>query len=444
MEETTNDIQNLEKLKNTIADLKTNIISDIAKQEIPYNQLPSTKKDLQKLLDRYIRKNNFNITATVLDCERTKAPESLEVPDGKGKTKTISTANSTICEFTVVFQGENTSTLDYLSFSIPNEYVKEDETEKEQRIIGNVKVGLMFIVSLMLFVGTTRFMLNQITPFQTEREATNFDDTTAKEGEKGNFSYYLLNRKTKTLILKKDEDKSFNDTIYDNLITALMVLEKLKLSEMEKTVTVDSSELSKVGNSEYKINLVAGEEITVNSLLDALFVTSAEDAREVLKSELEKVTGESYEALLEKKEQMIFQNEQFSNAEKLTTLLDYIMNRSYVGGLFKNRVGQQEYIKPPTNKCKGAVHFDKMFKSTFMEKEGIHIYCIYAKESNGKGACILFCAENSDNQQLIGTVYSDNTNKKEMQEMVTNLIRDGFKWIKTQDGIGENDGEDRS
>ena len=62
--------------KYTIADLKTNIISDIAKQEIPYNQLPSTKKDLQKLLDRYIRKNNFNITATVLDCERTKAPES--------------------------------------------------------------------------------------------------------------------------------------------------------------------------------------------------------------------------------------------------------------------------------------------------------------------------------------------------------------------------------
>ena len=81
MEETTNDIQNLEKLKNTIADLKTNIISDIAKQEIPYNQLPSTKKDLQKLLGRYIRKNNFNITATVLDCERTKAPESLEIPE---------------------------------------------------------------------------------------------------------------------------------------------------------------------------------------------------------------------------------------------------------------------------------------------------------------------------------------------------------------------------
>ena len=212
---------------------------------------------------------------------------------------------------------------------------------------------------------------------------------------------------------------------------------------MKKTVTVTSSELANVGNSEYTINLVEGEEITINSLLDALLLVSADDAREVLKTEVEKVTGESYETMLEKKEQFVFQGQQFSNAKKLSVLFDYVINRSYIGNWFKNIVKQQEYVKPITNTCKSEVHFRKMFESSFMEKEGINIYCIYAKD-NGKGACMLFCAENRENKQIIGTVYSDNTSKNEMQKELTKLIHKGFELLKIQDGIGENDGEDRS
>lgn len=391
-------------------------------------QWPSTKKEIEDIYNNNEIAKKHGITVKVIGSRNEESSQD---------------ENNTRCIFDVLVQGDNNESFKtYISYDIPNKMVKEDEEEKKLKRRENVKLIIMFIASIMAFkIGFIDLTMKQITPVQIE-EATNSDDTTKKE-EQGNFSYYLLNRKTKSMISKKNEDNSFNDNIYDNLMTTLFVMEKLTLNQREKTVTVTSSELSKVSNLEYTINLVEGEEITINCLLDALLLVSAEDAREVLKAEVEKVTGESYEEMLEKKEQLVFQKEQFSNARKLSVLMDYVINRSYIGNSFKGIVSKENYVKPITNKCKAEVIFEKMFKTEFMEREGIHIYCIYAKD-NGKGACMLFCAENKDKQQIIGTVYSDNTNKNDMQSMITQLIREGFELLQAQDEIGENEGEDRS
>ncbi len=165
----------------------------------------------------------------------------------------------------------------------------------------------------------------------------------------------LVEVNTGKVLFEKNADKVMYPASTTKILTAIVVLENCDLSEM---ATVSESALSNIPSGYVTCNLQVGEEMSVNDLLHALLIPSANDAAFVL---AEHVGGsvQGFSDMMNKKAKEIgctnthfvnpngiHSDDHYSTAYDLYLMGKYAMQNE----TFKSIVSKTEYTLPATNK----------------------------------------------------------------------------------------------
>lgn len=176
----------------------------------------------------------------------------------------------------------------------------------------------------------------------------------------------LVEVSTGRIIYEKNSTTQMYPASTTKIMTAILVIENCDLTEI---VTVKESALSNIPTGYVTCNLQVGEEISVNDLLYALMVPSANDAAYVLAEYVGGSVEEFSNMMNNKAEELGCISTHFVNPNGIhssshyTTAYDLYLIASYAmkNETFKNLVSATEYTLPSTNKYPTA---DRVLKTT--------------------------------------------------------------------------------
>lgn len=167
-------------------------------------------------------------------------------------------------------------------------------------------------------------------------------------------SYIVINKNTGETILEKDSGKKINPASLTKVLTAIIGIENLDLSQ-EITVSKAAASLS---DNESKLDLIAGEKLTFYELLNGLLISSGNDAAISI---AEAVSGNiaSFSILMNKRAKEIgAKNSSWSNPQGITatnhytTAYDLLILTRYAlqNEVFKKIVNTSVFSMATTNK----------------------------------------------------------------------------------------------
>ena len=230
----------------------------------------------------------------------------------------------------------------------------------------------------------------------------------------------LVEVSTGRILYEKNSTKQLYPASTTKILTAILVIENCKLDEI---VTVRESALSNIPSGYVTCNLQVGEKLTVNDLLYALMIPSANDAAYVL---AEYVAGsvEEFSTLMNDKAREIgcktshFVNpngihadSHYSTAYDLYLIANYAMKNE----TFRNLVATTEYTLPATEQYPSE---DRILQTTnellnknsrnYYYKNAIGIKTGYTSKA---GNCLV-AASSRDGLEFIAVVLNGGTTKE--------------------------------
>ena len=230
----------------------------------------------------------------------------------------------------------------------------------------------------------------------------------------------LVEVSTGRILYEKNSTKQMYPASTTKILTAILVIENCKLDEI---VTVKQSALNNIPNGYVTCNLQVGEKLTVNDLLYALMIPSANDAAYVL---AEYVSGsvEEFSSLMNSKAREIgcktthFVNpngihadSHYSTAYDLYLIANYAMKNE----TFRKLVSTTEYTLPATEQYPNE---DRILKTTnellnensrnYYYKNAIGIKTGYTSKA---GNCLVAGAAR-DGLEFIAVVLNGDTTKE--------------------------------
>lgn len=167
---------------------------------------------------------------------------------------------------------------------------------------------------------------------------------------------YLINTDVNTVIYQKNQNEKVYPASITKLMTAILVCEKFK-DKLDTKVTVEQEDLAELTPYDSKVPLKAGEELTIEQLLNCILIKSGDDAANTLA----RVTSGSVEDFVEqmnkKAKEIGLKNTHYVNPHGLhdpdhyTTAVDAYILAKYAMTIpkLKSIVATQTYKLPPTN-----------------------------------------------------------------------------------------------
>ena len=164
----------------------------------------------------------------------------------------------------------------------------------------------------------------------------------------------LVEVSTGKILYEKNADKIMYPASTTKILTAILVLENCELSDM---VTVSQNAISNIPSGYVTCNLHAGEEISVNDLLYALMLPSANDAAFALAEHVGGSIENFSDMMNEKAKEIGCTNTHFVNPNGIhddnhyTTAHDLYLMANYAmkNETFRTIVSKTEYVLPATN-----------------------------------------------------------------------------------------------
>lgn len=165
----------------------------------------------------------------------------------------------------------------------------------------------------------------------------------------------LVEVSTGRIIYEKNSTKQMYPASTTKILTAILVIENCDLTEI---VTVRESALSNIPSGYVTCNLQVGEELSVNDLLYALMIPSANDAAYVLAEHVAGSVNAFSTMMNDKARELgctgthfvnpngIHDDSHYSTAYDLYIIANYAMKNE----VFRKIVATTEYILPATNK----------------------------------------------------------------------------------------------
>lgn len=235
----------------------------------------------------------------------------------------------------------------------------------------------------------------------------------------------LVEVSTGRIIYEKNSTKQMFPASTTKMMTAILVIENCDLQE---TVTVSENAVQNIPSGYVTCNLSAGEEISVNDLLYALMIPSANDAAFAL---AEHVAGsvDAFSDMMNAKAREIgcmnthfvnpngiHDSKHYSTAYDLYLIAKYCMQNE----TFRNIVTTTEYTLPATNKYEAT---DRTFKTTNdllnTEKTNYYKTAIGIKTGHTSMAGHCLVSESSrDNLDFISVILNGETDNKRFQDAV--------------------------
>lgn len=164
----------------------------------------------------------------------------------------------------------------------------------------------------------------------------------------------LVEVSTGKILYEKNADKIMYPASTTKILTAILVLENCELSDM---VTVSQNAISNIPSGYVTCNLHVGEEISVNDLLYALMLPSANDAAFALAEHVGGSVENFSDMMNEKAKEIGCTNTHFVNPNGIhddnhyTTAHDLYLMANYAmkNETFRTIVSKTEYVLPATN-----------------------------------------------------------------------------------------------
>lgn len=245
-------------------------------------------------------------------------------------------------------------------------------------------------------------------------------------------SAILVEVSTGRIIYEKNSTKQMYPASTTKMVTAILVIENCDLQEI---VTVSETALQNIPTGYVTCDLSVGEEISVNDLLYALMVPSANDAAYVL---AEHVAGsvDAFADMMNNKAREIgctathFVNPNgIHDSRHYTTAYDLYLIAKYCmqNETFRNIVSTKEYTLPATNKHEAA---DRTFTTTNdllnPEKTNYYKTAIGIKTGHTSMAGHCLVSESSrEGLDFISVVLNSESDNKRFSDSV-NLFNYGY------------------
>lgn len=234
----------------------------------------------------------------------------------------------------------------------------------------------------------------------------------------------LIDANTEEVLYEKESNKTMFPASTTKVLTALIALESAKLDD--KVIIDEDIVNNRDGNN---INLKVGEVLSMNDLLHALLISSANDAAEAIAKHISG-SVENFAILMNQEAKNLgANNSNFKNPsglpdeEHVSTAYDLAIITKYAlkNDVFKEIVKQTTYTIKPTNKTSESrklrnsnklLFSDKKInvdgKNTSIKYEGVEgVKTGYTKVAN---QCMISYLNNTDRQYISVTLHSIGTN----------------------------------
>ncbi len=222
--------------------------------------------------------------------------------------------------------------------------------------------------------------------------------------------YYLLgDLDTGKILHSKNADQKVYPASTTKILTALITLERLSLTEV---VTASQEAISPINHNHSNMGILAGEQLTVEQLLYGLLVHSANDAANVLAVHISGSLEEFAVLMNQRAKELGATNTNFTNAHGFhddnhyTTAEDLAKMAAFAmkNETFANLVSTVKYQIPPTNKYKDIRYFSNTNMMLSANKTRHHLYsaCIGIKtgSTDESGNCLVSAAEKNGTRLL--------------------------------------------
>ena len=269
-----------------------------------------------------------------------------------------------------------------------------------------MKFKRIFIV----FILTIFFMFNTYTFASDSNNNLNISSDAA----------ILMDYQTSKILYGKNEEKKLYPASTTKILTAILVIENCNLSD---TATASANAITSIPSGYSVADIQVGEVFTIEQLLQALMVHSANDAANVL---AEYVSGsiENFSTLMNKKSSEIgctnshfvnpsgkHDDNHYTTAYDLAIIMQYCMKNE----TFRNLAGIKSCIIPPTNKSGERTYINTnqlLIKNT--EDGSINYYYPYAIAGKTgyttQAKNCLVCVSKRNDLELISVVLGGDIN----------------------------------
>lgn len=238
-------------------------------------------------------------------------------------------------------------------------------------------------------------------------------------------SAILVEVSTGRIIYEKESTKQMFPASTTKMMTAILVIENCDLQEI---VTVSETALQNIPSGYVTCDLSVGEEISVNDLLYALMIPSANDAAFVLAEHIAGSVDAFSDMMNNKAREIGCTNTHFVNPNGIhdsrhySTAYDLYLIAKYCmqNEIFRNIVSTKEYTLPATNKHEET---NRSFKTTNdllnSEKTNYYKTAIGIKTGHTSMAGYCLVSESSrDGLDFISVVLNGETDNKRFQDAV--------------------------
>lgn len=282
---------------------------------------------------------------------------------------------------------------------------------------------------LFIFLISFMFMIN-----------VNAEDLKLTEGAK---SSILIEASTGEIIHNNNENERLAPASMTKIMSLIIIMEEIekKSITLDEVITV-SENASKMGGSQ--IYLEAGEKMTVNDLLKAICVGSANDAVVALAERISGTEQAFVFRMNEEVKKLGLKNTNFKNCTGLDVANHY--SSAYDMAMMAKELVRHDkileysgiyetYLRQNTNNKFWLVNTNKLIK-TFDGMDGLKTG--YTKEA---GYCLTATAKRN-NMRLIGVIMGEETSAKRNEEM-SKMLEYGFnmytvnQYLTTKSKVGE-------
>lgn len=292
-----------------------------------------------------------------------------------------------------------------------------------------------FIASLILLIFTENFALSTV-PSENISSASVFQNV--DELKIDSDAVLLMENESGNILYEKNSEKVLYPASTTKIMTAILTIEKCKLN---KTTTVSQNAVDSVPDGYTNAGLVAGEKLTINDLLYALMLASANEAANVLAEYISGSTEEFAKLMTEKAKDLGCKNTVFLNANGMhneghySTAKDLciIANYCFKNETFNKIMETKEYSIPATEQHPAE---DRILTNTnaLINPESPYYYKYSLGGKTGfttpAGCCLVTFAQKG-NVKLTCVVLNAKTSAIRFSDAIT-LFNYGYENCSTQ------------
>lgn len=223
-------------------------------------------------------------------------------------------------------------------------------------------------------------------------------------------AYILIDAQTGDVLCEKNSRGILYPASTTKIMTAIMAIE---LGDMEEVMTASQSAIDGIGSNGSNIGIIPGEKIRLENLLQAMLISSANEAANIIAENLCDSTEEFFELMNRRAKELGAAETHFINASGINDTMHYstaadlacIARHAMTLPKFREIVSTHSFTMPPTNKrskwpeLKNSNRLMLNHESDLYEINGIK-----TGFTGPAGHCLVSSARNEDGMELISVV----------------------------------------